>query len=211
MARRPFPNLRAALLVSAAVTLHSVGARANEATPGEPFSADATPEPAPHPSSGAIASRPVAAPRDKPGESSVARSGLALGVSGGANVAVPYIGAQLGYRFAKADFLEPYVDYSYGAAVSAFSFHTMGVGARTYFAAFGPLELYHQAFAGLGLSSGGTADVPKRELGERLLGAFMTQGLGADVAVYKSLHVALTVSTGYPVWLRSELAARVRF
>ncbi len=137
--------------------------------------------------------------------------GVSAGVYGGLNQAHPFVGAQAGYPFARADFFELYVDYSYGSAISEFAFQTFATGARTYFASFSRIELYHQALLGFALSSSGTAQVPERSLGERLLGAFATQGVGIDAAVWRGLHAALSVSTGYPVWLRPDLARRYRF
>lgn len=139
------------------------------------------------------------------------RTGFGLALDGGTNVATPFLGAQIGWRFARADFFELYLDYAYGAAISEFSFHTFGAGTRTFFFSRGRVELFHQALLGFGVSAGGTTDVPNRDLGQRLLGAFMTQGLGVDVAVTGGLHASFALSTGYPVWLRPELALRYRF
>jgi hypothetical protein len=139
------------------------------------------------------------------------RGGFGIGINGGTNVLTPYFGARAGVRFSRADFFEVYVDYSYGAAISTFPFHTIGFGTRTYFFTRGRIELYHQGLLAVGLSSGGTAEVPNRTLGERLLGVFMTQGIGVDLSIWRGLHTSLTVSTGYPVWLRPELALGYRF
>jgi hypothetical protein len=69
----------------------------------------------------------------------------------------------------------------------------------------------HQALLGFAVAGGGTSPATNRDLGARLLGAFMTQGVGADVWVASGLSLSVTVSTGYPVWLRPELALRYRF
>lgn len=139
------------------------------------------------------------------------RPGLGLAVAGGLNVTHPFVRAELGWRFARAEFLELYGEYSLNAAISTFPFHTLGVGVRTYFTRFGRVALYAQASAGLAIASGGSSPAPSRTLGERLLGAFMTQGVGLDLALVRGLSAGLSVSTGYPVWLRPELSLRWRF
>lgn len=163
-------------------------------------------------SSPARASDDGSAPAEAaPAEPARSSSGFRAGAGGGVNVTKPFAEIQVGRRFERAELLELYLDWSYDAAISEFAFQTAGVGLRTYFARFGRVELLHQALLGVGLSSGGTTQVPKRELGERLLGAFMTQGVGADVTIVRGLHASLTLSTGYPVWLRPELVAYYRF
>lgn len=191
------------------------------ATPGAAFADEepttTTSEPAPPPLA------PPTAPNEPPGPAPAPppdqprapappdRHGFSIALSGGANVVHPYVGANAAYRFARADFVEAFVDWSYDATISTFPFHTFGVGARTFFATLGPVEIYHQALFGFALSGGGTASEPSRDLGERLLGAFTTQGIGAEVRLVQGLRLALTASTGYPVWFRPELAARFRF
>ena len=134
------------------------------------------------------------------------RSGFTFAATGGTNVDAPFAGVQVGRRFARAPFLELYLDASYGAAISELPFTTFGAGLRTYFLRRGRIELFHQALAAFAIS--GSGDVHDRAIGERLLGAFMTQGVGVSVELCSCWSVSLTVSTGYPVWLRPELAAR---
>lgn len=191
------PTVLAGVMAGALTTLE---AHAEDARPDvAPAAAPPTPAPDVH-------VEPAPASPARP-----SRHGPSVGLGGGANVSHPYLGAQLGYRFARAEFLELLLDYSYDAAIPEFTFQTASVGARTFFASFGRVELYHQALLGVALSSGGTTEVPKREIGERLLGAFVTQGVGAELEVWRGFHAALTLSTGYPVWLRPELAVRYRF
>jgi hypothetical protein len=135
-----------------------------------------------------------------------AEPGYTVTAGGGLNVDAPYAEAQLGRRFVRAPFLELFVDYSFNAAISEFTFHTLGAGVRTYFLHRGRVELFHQALAAFGVSSSG--DYDNRDLGQRVLGAFLTQGAGVQLAFNPCWNVALTVSTGTPVWLRPELAAR---
>jgi hypothetical protein len=137
--------------------------------------------------------------------------GFSVAVGGGVNVGTPFIEAQVGRRFEAAKHFELYLDYSYDAAISEFSFQTFGLGARTYLASFGRFELFHQALAGFAVSSGGEGPVSHREIGERLLGPVFTQGVGAEVLLYRGLTATLVVSTGYPVWLRPELTVKYRF
>lgn len=140
-----------------------------------------------------------------------ARDGFGIDFTGGTNVLTPYGGVRLGRRFSRANYFELYLDYSYGAAISAFPFHTVGLGTRAYLVSGERFELFHQSLFAVGISSGGTAQVPNRTLGEQLLGAFMTQGLGVNVWMWRGLHAAFAVSTGYPVWLRPELSLGYRF
>jgi hypothetical protein len=154
---------------------------------------------------------PRAAQRSAPSAHAPSEHGLGLSLTGGLNVAHPFAGAQAGWRFERATFLEVFIDYSYGWAISRFQFHTGGVGVRTHFAKFGHFGLVHQALLALAISGGGTVQTPHRDLGERLLGAFVTQGLGTEYTFGGNWAVALDVSTGYPVWLRSELAVRYTF
>jgi len=196
------------LTLAVGVAATASGARADDApAPEIAPPAPAPPPPSPAPEAAVPMPRDAAAPgADAP------RRGLALALAGGLNVSRPFAGAQVGYRFERASFLEAFVDYSYDAPISELSFHTLGLGARVYFASFFErVELFHQSLFGTALSSGGTAEAPKRELGERLLGVFMTQGLGAEAHVAHGFHAALTLSTGYPVWFRPELAVRYRF
>lgn len=124
---------------------------------------------------------------------------------GGLNVGTPFGELQLGRRF--RPYFELYLDYSYGAAISTYPFHTFGMGARTYLARWDRVELFHQALAAFGLGTGGHFQT----IGDRILGPFLTQGAGVALNVAPCWSVELVVSTGDPVWLRSELAARVRF
>lgn len=134
------------------------------------------------------------------------RSGFTFSGGGGTNVGAPFAELQAGRRFARAPFVEVFLDASYGAAISEVSFTTFGAGVRTYFSRHGRVELFHQALAAFAIS--GSGDVNGRAIGERLLGAFMTQGVGVSVELCQCWSVSLAVSTGYPVWLRPELAAR---
>jgi hypothetical protein len=143
--------------------------------------------------------------------SSDAQTGFGASAETGVNVLRPFVGAQFGYRFASAPQFELFLDYSYNTAISAFDFHTGGLGAHAYLLTFGSFELYYQGRLSLGISAGGRTNVPERDLGQRLLGAFVTQGLGVDAHLLPSLSIALTLDTGYPVWLRPALAVRYRF
>jgi hypothetical protein len=136
--------------------------------------------------------------------------GFTAALGGGLNVGKPFAEAQLGRRFARARYFELFVDYSFDKAISQFSFQTLGLGARTYFARFDRFELYHQAVAAFALASGGNSPVA-RDLGDRLLGGLFTQGVGIAARVHGCWTAAFTVSTGYPVWLRTELAVRYTF
>jgi hypothetical protein len=124
---------------------------------------------------------------------------------GGLNVTTPFAELQVGRRL--RPYFELYADYSYGAAISTYPFHTFGIGARTYFARWDRVELFHQALAAFGLGTGGHFQT----IGDRVLGPFLTQGLGVAVNVARCWSIEMVVSTGDPVWLRSELAARYRF
>lgn len=137
--------------------------------------------------------------------------GFTAALGGGTNVGTPYVEAQLGRRFRRAPFFEIYLDYSYDRPISELSFQTFGAGVRTYVKRFGRFELYHQALLAFAVSSSGTGPVQNRAIGERLLGAFVTQGLGLSAQLHGCWSAALTVSTGYPVWLRPELALRYTF
>lgn len=137
--------------------------------------------------------------------------GYTLTAGGGLNVDVPFGELQLGRRFVRAPTFELYLDYSYGMAISEYDFQTFGIGARTYFSKHGRVEVFHQALAAFGLSASGNGVVENRALGERVLGAFMEQGVGVQVALSESWRLATVVSVGYPVWLRSELALRYAF
>lgn len=134
------------------------------------------------------------------------RGGFTFAAGGGTNVGTPFAELQVGRRFVRAPFLELFLDASYGAAISEVPFMTLGAGIRTYFLRRGRVELFHQALAAFAIS--GSGNVNDRAIGERLLGAFMTQGVGISVELCRCWSVSLAVSTGYPVWLRPELAAR---
>jgi len=144
------------------------------------------------------------------GAASIARAddtGFTASAGGGLDVGAPFGELQLGRRFTGAPHFELFVDYSYNAAISTYRFHTFGVGARTYITRFGQFELFHQALAAFALGSGGHL----RTFGDRLLGAFVTQGIGMSAHVSSCWSAAVVVSTGYPVWLRPELVVRYRF
>jgi hypothetical protein len=132
-----------------------------------------------------------------------AEPGYTVALGGGLNVGHPFVDARLGHRWSR---VEVALDYSYDAKISELPFQTFGVAVRTFLTTVGPVELFHQASASFALSSSGTFD--DRQLGDRLLGGFFTQGLGAEYAIDPCWSVALTVSTGYPVWLRPELAVK---
>lgn len=140
-----------------------------------------------------------------------ARTGFTASLAAGLNVTHAFGALQLGRRLASADFFEPYIAYSYNTAISEFPFHVLGIGTRTYFARWPQVEVFHQAYVGAGLSGGGNTDVPERDLGQRLLGAFLTQGLGAQLWFGRGLNLALTCDTGYPVWLRSSVGVQYLF
>jgi hypothetical protein len=139
--------------------------------------------------------------------------GFTATVGAGVNVDTPFVEAQVGRRFRRAPFFEAFLDYSYDRPISLFSFQTFGVGARTYFAHPWCIEVFHQAVAAFAISSSGTSEAPNRDLGQRLLGGILTQGIGAQLPLGAGHRwaVALTVSTGTPVWLRPELAVRGTF
>ena len=139
---------------------------------------------------------------------SIVLAGFTATLGAGANVDTPFVEAQLGRRFTRAPFFELFVDYSYNRPISEFSFQTFGLGARTYLFRRRRFEMFHQAVAALAISSSGKGDVQDREIGERLLGAVLTQGVGTQLAINRCWNVALTVSTGTPIWLRTELAVR---
>jgi len=137
-------------------------------------------------------------------------AGFTATAGGGLNVDTPFVEAQLGRRFTRAPFFEVFLDYSYNAAISELSFQTFGVGARTYVLRFGKrFELFHQALAAFAISGSGEFD--NRDIGQRVLGAVLTQGVGVQAAIDPCWNVALTVSTGTPVWLRPELTVRFTF
>jgi hypothetical protein len=137
--------------------------------------------------------------------------GFTATVGGGFNVSAAYLEAQVGRRFERAPFFELYLDYSYGWPISELSFQTFGLGARAYFFHRPRVEVFHQALMGFAVSSSGTGAVHDRAIGERLLGAFVTQGLGTAVTIAPQWQLALTMSSGYPVWLRSDLSLRYTF
>src|SRR3954468_10848295 len=137
--------------------------------------------------------------------------GFTAAVGGGTNVGTPFVEAQLGRRFHRAPFLEIALDYSYDRPISELSFQTFGAGVRTYFAHFDRFEVFHQAVLAFAVSSSGTGPVQGRAIGERVLGAFMTQGIGIAAHLDCRWSASFTLATGYPVWLRPELAVRVTF
>lgn len=157
------------------------------------------------------ATAPSAPPAGAATREAPAVYGLGLSLSGGLNVSHPFLGAEVGWRFERAPFFEVFLDYSYGWPISAFPFHTAGAGVRTRFATLGNVTVFHEALLAIAVSGGGSVDAPHRDLGERLLGAFVTQGLGAEYAFGGNWCAGLAVTTGYPVWLRSELALRHSF
>jgi len=133
--------------------------------------------------------------------------GVTASAGGGMNVGTPFAEVEVGRRFPCARFLELYADYSYDAAISTYAFHTFGIGARTYVAHLGPSELFLQSLAGFAISGGGHFQT----FGDRLLGPFFTQGVGLAYPITPAWTVAVSVSTGDPVWLRSDLAVRFTF
>lgn len=137
--------------------------------------------------------------------------GFTAALGGGTNVGTPFLEAQVGRRFHRAPFLEVFLDYSYDRPISELSFQTFGVGVRTYFTRFDRFELFFQAVASFAVSSSGTGPVQNRAIGERLLGAFMTQGLGISAQLAGRWSASLAISTGDPVYLRPELAVRYTF
>ena len=137
--------------------------------------------------------------------------GFTVAIGGGVNVGTPFVEAQLGRRLHRAPFLELFLDYSYDRPISELSFQTFGGGVSTYVTRFARFELFVQAIAAFGVSSSGAGPVQHRAIGERLLGAFMTQGLGISAQIYRCWTASLAVSTGYPVYLRPELAVRYTF
>ncbi|MBL8624489.1 MAG: hypothetical protein JNK64_24490 [Myxococcales bacterium] len=137
--------------------------------------------------------------------------GFTVAVGAGVNVDTPFVEVQLGRRFRCAPHLEAYVDYSYDRPISAFAFHTLGVGVRTRIGGVGPVEVFHQATAALAVSEAGRGPVQDRDLGQRLLGAILTQGVGAATTLPGRWTVALTLTTGTPVWLRPSLDVQRTF
>jgi hypothetical protein len=127
----------------------------------------------------------------------------------GLNTSHPFGELQLGHHF-RAPF-ELYLDYSYDAAIDQFPFQTLGIGARTYFVHVGNLRIFHQALAGAAVSSGGDGAVQNRTFGDRLLGGIFEQGLGFDLEFVPGWSAKIAVSTGYPIWLRSELGVTYRW
>ena len=138
-------------------------------------------------------------------------AGFTVSVGGGVNVDAVFATVQAGRRFERAPHVEVYLDYSYGRPISTFAFHTFGLGVRTQLKQGARIGWFHQAGAALAVSSSGERDTPNRELGERLLGAFMTQGLGVAVRLDRDWRLRATVLTGYPVWLRGEVALEYTF
>ncbi len=140
----------------------------------------------------------------------VAEPGFSLAAGGGANVGTPFVEARAGRRFERAPHFELYVDYSFDRAISEFSFQTFGVGVHTYLLRFASrFELFHQAVAALAIS--GSGSFMNRDLGQRLLGPVLSQGVGVEAALDRCWAAALVVSAGDPVWLRSELAVKYTF
>jgi hypothetical protein len=122
----------------------------------------------------------------------------------GLNTTHPFGELQLGRHWAHVPF-ELYLDYSYDAHISQYAFQTFGVGARTYFLHVGNLRVFHQALAGAALSSA------PGDLGDRLLGGIFEQGLGMSLDLVPGWSVKAALSTGYPVWLRSEVGVTYRW
>src|SRR5258706_16003260 len=135
------------------------------------------------------------------------RTGLGVGLGAGLNVGTPFVEAQAGWRFERASFLELFADYSYDAAISQYRFHTLRPGVRTFIARFDRFELFHQATAEFGLSSGGRF----RTFGDRILGGLFEQGVGIQAWIAPAWSIGIAVSTGYPVWFRTEVAGRYVF
>ena len=132
--------------------------------------------------------------------------GWIASVGVGLDVGTPFAEVQLGRRF-HAPF-ELYLDYSYNGTISAYPFHTVGVGVRTYLVPLGEhATLFHQSLAAFGIGTGGHFQT----IGDRLLGPFFTMGLGVDVKLHPCWSIAAVLAVGDPVWLRSELAVRYRF
>lgn len=140
-----------------------------------------------------------------------AETGFTVAAGGGVNVDAPFVAAHVGRRFARAPFVELYLDYSYDRPISEFSFQTFGIGVRTYLALSPRFELFHQAMVGFVVSSSGRGAVQDRQIGERLLGPILTQGIGLEMAIDRCWTAALAVSTGTPVWLRPELSVKYTF
>lgn len=140
-------------------------------------------------------------------DAAAASGGTFIAAGAGANVGTPFGELQLGHRFHRAPHFELYLDYSYAGAISEYRFHTLGVGARTYFAHVPHSSLFHQALAAVAITEGGNL----RAFGDRLLGGFFTQGLGIQVELGSHWSFDAIVSTGYPVWLRGEAQLRYWF
>jgi len=139
-----------------------------------------------------------------------AKPGFTATAGGGVNVDTPFVETQLGRRFVRAPFFELFLDYSYNATISEFPFQTFGIGARTYVFRFAQrFELFHQALAAFAIS--GSGDFDNRDIGQRVLGAVLTQGVSVQASINPCWTVALVVSTGTPVWLRPELTVRFTF
>ena len=133
--------------------------------------------------------------------------GFFIAAGGGLNVGHPFGELQIGRRFRSSPHFELFLDYSYDAAISELRFQTFGVGERTYLTHLGPTELFHQAVASFAVTQGGDL----RAVGDRLLGGFFTQGLGLALVTGSAWTLEVSLQTGYPVWLRSDIALRVRF
>lgn len=153
----------------------------------------------------------LTADADRRGRTRAPTLGFTARIGGGANVLDPYLELQLGRRFTRAPWFELYLDYSYNWPISEFSFHTFGVGARTMLVRGRHAQLFHQSLLAFAVSSSGDGPVTDRELGERLLGAFVTQGLGVAWQLAPRWTMSLAASTGYPVWLRSDVSVGVTF
>ena len=153
-----------------------------------------------------------AAAAERSQEAGGGEGGFFLAAGGGLNIGHPFGELQVGRRLRSAPHFELYLDYSYDAKISEYSFQTFGIGARTYLGSFGltsfgHYELFHQALASFALSQGGDL----RTIGDRLLGGFFTQGLGIALVTGSAWTLEFSVSTGYPVWERSDLTLRVQF
>jgi hypothetical protein len=138
---------------------------------------------------------------------------FALGAAAGLNVATPYADLSVARRFVRAPHVEMVLDVSYDRPISYFAFYTAGLGLRTTLTHFGTddLALFHEALAGFAVSESGRGPVQDRDLPQRLLGPVFTQGLGLEYRFAPCWSAAVTVSTGYPVYLRSDAGIRWHF
>lgn len=154
-----------------------------------------------------LAAEPSPRPRPQPRREA---SGLHLGVEGGLNVSRPYVGGHLAWRFVSAPYFELLLDYDYATKISQFPFHTASVGMRTYLGKWAAFELFSASLCGVAIAGDGHHALTNRDLGARLLGAFLSQGLGVQASLGGGWLAGIEVATGYPVWLRSQLSVRYR-